>query len=80
MTLDGRKTLAELLALHERLIIIQTLQQNAFSRKGAAEALGLTRAQLYRRMQVLRIDTAVLPRTSRGRPRRKSANLPSQNI
>lgn len=69
---EGRKTLAELLGLHERLIIIQTLQQNAFSRRRTAEALGLTRAQLYRRMSILNIDTSVLPRTSTGRPRRKN--------
>ncbi len=69
---EGHKTLRELLELHERLIIIRTLQQNAFLRKQTAEALGLTRAQLYRRMHVLNIDMEVLPRTTTGRPRRKN--------
>ncbi len=66
------KTLPELLSLHERLIIIQTLQRHAFSRAAAAKALGITRLDLWRRMRRLGVDLKVVPRTSPGRPRVKA--------
>jgi DNA-binding NtrC family response regulator len=58
-------TLSDLLALHERLLIVQTLSRHDFSRKRAAEALGITRLDLWRRMRKLKID---VKRTSPGRP------------
>lgn len=66
------KTLHELLALHERIIIIKTLQQHAFSRTKAAAALGVSRNYLWRRMKILQIDFAALPRTTPGRPRKRT--------
>jgi DNA-binding NtrC family response regulator len=65
------RTLHELLALHERLIIIKSLQACGFSRKRAAEALGVSRNYLWRRMRILHIDFQALPRTTPGRPRKK---------
>lgn len=62
-------TLLELLDRHERLIIIQTLSQNGFSRKRAATALGVTRLDLWRRMRRLAIN---VKRTTPGRPRAKN--------
>lgn len=67
------RTLQELLALHERLILIQALQRHYFSRTKAAESLGITRNYLWRRMKILQIDFAALPRTTPGRPRKRSA-------
>lgn len=65
------KTLPEILNLHERLIIIKTLQQHGFSRATAAKVLGISRMSLWRRMRRLGIDLKVVPRTSPGRPRVK---------
>lgn len=65
------KTLHDLLALHERFIIIQTLERHRFSRQKAAEALGVTRNYLWRRMRLLGVDFSALPRTTPGRPRKK---------
>jgi len=70
------KTLHDLLALHERLIIIQTLERNRFSRQKAAEALGVTRNYLWRRMKLLGVDFSALPRTTPGRPRKKLVVVP----
>lgn len=67
------RTLHELLALHERLIIIQSLQKNEFSRTKAAIALGVSRNYLWRRMKLLQIDFKALPRTTPGRPRKRSS-------
>lgn len=64
-------TLHSLLARHERLILIQTLAANGFSRTRAAEALGITRQHLWHRVRVLKIDPSALPRRHPGRPRRK---------
>ena len=61
-------TLPDLLDLHERLLIVQTLSRCNFSRKKAAEMLGVTRLDLWRRMRKLKID---VKRTSPGRPSRK---------
>jgi DNA-binding NtrC family response regulator len=63
------RTLAEILALHERIVIIQTIQLNRGSRRLAADALGITRNYLWRRMKALKIT---LPRTSPGRPKKQS--------
>jgi len=63
------RTLPELLALHERLIIVRTLAENDFSRKQTAAALGVSRIDLWRRMRRLQITGAAAPRTSPGRPR-----------
>lgn len=72
------KTLPELLALHERLIIIQTLQRHGFSRAEAAKSLGITRLDLWRRMRRLGVDVKVVPRTSPGRPRRSKVEGSSE--
>jgi len=61
-------TLPDLLDLHERILIVQTLSRYGFSRKKAAESLGITRLDLWRRMRRLKIDVR---RTSPGRPSRK---------
>ncbi len=66
------RTLHELLALHERLVIIKTLQACEWSRKRAAEALGVSRNYLWRRMRILHIDFSALPRTTPGRPRKRT--------
>lgn len=66
-----KKTLHDLLALHERILIIQTIQLNRGSRNLSASALGVSRTYLWRRMRALKIDSSVLPRTTPGRPRKK---------
>ena len=44
-------TLRDLLDRHERLIIVQTLQRNNYSRERTAAILGLSEATLWRRMR-----------------------------
>jgi DNA-binding NtrC family response regulator len=65
-------TLIDLLALHERLLIVQTLSRHDFSRKRAAEALGITRIDLWRRMRRLKIE---VKRTSPGRPSKDARKI-----
>jgi DNA-binding NtrC family response regulator len=64
-------TLHSLLARHERVILIQTLAANGFSRTRAAEALGISRQYLWHRVRILNIDPNALPRRYPGRPRKK---------
>lgn len=64
-------SLRDLLWQYERMIIVKTLQSCGFSRKKAALVLQLSRNQLWRRMRVLKMDTAALPVVLPGRPRRK---------
>lgn len=54
------RTLVEHLEIHERLVIIQTLALQGYSRKKAAEVLGVTRNYLWSRMRKFSID---VPRT-----------------
>jgi len=62
------RTLAEHLKAHERLVIIQTLALNAYSRMETARILGISRSHLWSRMRALDIK---VPRTSLGgRPKR----------
>ena len=66
--MSGRpRTLAEHLALQERIVIIQTLSVNNYSRKVTAKVLGVTRNHLWRRMRKLGIQ---VPRTTSGRTHR----------
>ena len=44
-------TLRDLLDRHERLIIVQTLQRNNYSRERTAAILGLSEVTLWRRMR-----------------------------
>lgn len=68
---DGaRRSLPQLLGDYERVLIIQALQKCNFSRKGAAEMLGVSKLYLYRRMLLLGMDFKVFPRTTPGRPRK----------
>jgi DNA-binding NtrC family response regulator len=67
MTAPGR-TLSEMLAQYERIIIIRTIQECGGSRTRAAASLGMRRGRLYERIHTLRIDLAVLPVKS-GRPK-----------
>jgi DNA-binding NtrC family response regulator len=50
------KTLPEIMASYERIIIIQALQLNDCSRARTADSLGVSRRHLYRRMSILKID------------------------
>jgi len=54
------KTLADILAGYERIVIIQALQLNSCSRVKTAVSLGISRRHLYRRMAVLGIDLQVV--------------------
>ena len=54
------KTLPEILAAHERLIIIEALARCGGSRTRAAAALGIRRERLHRRIQFLKIDVAAV--------------------
>ena len=63
-------SLREILRRHERVVIIHTLQAYGGSRARTAEALNLTRTQLWRRMRSLNMDFAALPAPRTGRPRK----------
>lgn len=58
------KSLPEILAAYERIIIIQALQLNDCSRSKTAVSLGISRRCLYRRLAILKID---LPAVTMGR-------------
>lgn len=67
------RTLPEIMAAYERIVIIEALQRNGFSRKRTAESLGVKRGYLYARICLLRINLDELPSSaSRGRPRKGS--------
>ena len=66
------KTLAELMASYERIILIKALQLNDFSRKKTAGSLGITPNHLWRRMKLLRINLTEIPKVIPGRPRKKT--------
>ena len=65
-------SLDEILKRYERLIIIQVLQANDFSRSRAARSLRVSRHGLWRRMKALKIDFSEMPMVRRGRPRKSS--------
>jgi DNA-binding NtrC family response regulator len=66
------RTLPEIMAAYERIVIIEALQRNGFSRKRTAVSLGITRGLLYARIRLLKINLGELPSSSmRGRPRTK---------
>ena len=69
---EGRapRTLPEIMAAYERVIIIQSLQHNGFSRKRTAASLGVSRTLLWRRMKLLGMDFSAVPRIITGRPRK----------
>jgi DNA-binding NtrC family response regulator len=61
------KTLPEIMAAYERLVIIQALQLNDCSRARTASSLGVSRRYLYRRLSTLKIDLQVVTRGRSGR-------------
>ena len=63
------RSLPEILADHERLIIIEALARCGGSRTRAASALGIRRERLYRRMLFLKIDLDAVV-AAVGRPRK----------
>jgi DNA-binding NtrC family response regulator len=63
------KTLPELVAAHERVIIIAALSRLRFDRQAAAKALGVSRVYLWRRIKILGIDMTQMPRSTGGRPK-----------
>lgn len=65
------RTLPEIMAAYEKMIILQALKHNGFSRAKTATSLGVRRALLWRRMKLLRIDHTVVPKGHGGRPRKK---------
>lgn len=63
------KTLPEIVAAYERIVIIKALQLNGFSRKRTAASLGVSTNFLWRRMSNLRMDFSAFPRIKAGRPK-----------
>jgi len=66
------KTLGEIMASHERIIILQALRLNGFSRKKTAISLGIGKTCLWQRMKKLKISYPEIPRDHRGRPRKST--------
>ncbi len=71
---SGNRTLPEMLAAYERVLIIQALSKG--SRTKAAEILGISRVYLWKRMRRLEIDAALFPRARTGR--KKGVNAPQK--
>ena len=65
---ETTKSLRDMLAFHEKILILQTLQRASGNRKRAAEILQVSRVYLWRRMRFLKIDLQLIPR---GKPGRK---------
>ena len=65
------RTLPEIMATYERVVIIQALQLNNFSRTLTAVSLGIKRDRLYKRMRFLKIDLREIPK-SPGRPQKRT--------
>jgi len=63
------RTLAEIMATYERIVIIKALQHNNFSRTETAVSLGVSRTFLWRRMKLLNMDFSALPKFVTGRPK-----------
>jgi DNA-binding NtrC family response regulator len=68
---SSSRTLSEIMAAYERVVIIQALQLNNFSRKLTAVSLGIKRDRLYKRMRFLKIDLREIPK-SPGRPQKRT--------
>lgn len=67
------KTLREILATHERVIIIEALARSGGSRTRAAASLGMRRERLYARVRALKIDLGAIE-TAVGRPRKREVS------
>ena len=65
------KTLPEIMAAYERVILIQALQLNGFSRKRTAMSLGISKTCLWRHMTALKMDFSAIPGYKTGRPRKR---------
>jgi DNA-binding NtrC family response regulator len=59
------------MSAYERVVIIQALQLNSFSRTLTAASLGIKRDRLYKRMRFLKINLREIP-GSIGRPRKRT--------
>lgn len=70
---DDRKSLPEIMAAYERLVIIQALQLNSFSRRETAVSLGISRSHLYSRIRLLKINLDLFPRSTRSLRKRKGS-------
>ena len=68
---SNSRTLSEIMAAYERVVIIQALQLNNFSRTLTAVSLGIKRDRLYKRMRFLKINLREIP-GSTGRPRKRT--------
>jgi DNA-binding NtrC family response regulator len=66
------RTLDDLLAAYERVVIMETLKRNRWNRRLAAEALRISERRLYCRLEVLHFDLAAIPHDSSGRRRRSA--------
>lgn len=62
------RTLPEIMAAYERVVIIQAMQHNGFCRAKTADSLGISRSFLYRRIRLLKINLKEIPTVKRGRP------------
>jgi DNA-binding NtrC family response regulator len=64
------RTLDDLLAAYERVVIMETLKRNQWNRRLAAEALRISKRRLYQRLTVLHFDLEAIPHDARGRKKR----------
>ena len=62
--------LRDLLRAYEKLVIMETLRRNGWSRRRAAVALKISRRRLQYRMRALQFDTSAIPLDKHGRPKK----------
>jgi DNA-binding NtrC family response regulator len=68
------RTLDDLLAAYERVVLMETLRRNGWNRRRAAEALRISRRRLSYRLVALNFDLVAIPHDKRGRRRLSAAS------
>ena len=61
------RTLDDLLAAYERVLIMETLRRNGWNRRKSAAALGIPLRRFFWRLSMLHVDLEAIPHDKRGR-------------
>ena len=67
MAFTKRSSLMQMLTDHERILIIEAVQQCGGNRSKAAEALGVSERTIFRRIKALKMDKSILGKAKLGR-------------
>jgi len=75
-TRTATPSLDDLISAYERVVIMETLRRNGWSRVRAAEALKISERRLFYRMVSLHFDLKAIPRDASGRRKRMMGVAP----